>query len=69
MTHIRYARASNADGSHVHDLQRDALIAAGVDPDPIYDDSASGRLGSGPVSMARLTTTRSPSAMPASVIE
>ncbi|MFD1960670.1 recombinase family protein [Novosphingobium panipatense] len=42
-THIGYARVSKADGSQVHDLQRDALIAAGVDPDHIYEDAASGR--------------------------
>ncbi|PNP96710.1 transposon DNA-invertase [Sphingobium sp. SA916] len=38
-----YARVSKADGSQVHDLQRDALIAAGVDPNHIYEDAASGR--------------------------
>ena len=27
---IGYARVSKADGSQVHDLQRDALVAAGV---------------------------------------
>ena len=27
-----YTRVSKADGRQVHDLQRDALIAAGVDP-------------------------------------
>lgn len=34
---------SKADGSQVHDLQRDALVAAGVDPDHIYEDAASGK--------------------------
>ncbi|MCE3519925.1 recombinase family protein, partial [Escherichia coli] len=38
-----YARVSKADGSQVHDLQRDALVAVGVDPDHIYEDAASGR--------------------------
>lgn len=42
-TQIGYARVSKADGSQVHDLQRDALVAAGVDPDHIYEDAASGR--------------------------
>ncbi|WP_103001676.1 recombinase family protein [Sphingobium sp. SA916] len=42
-TQIGYARVSKADGSQVHDLQRDALIAAGVDPNHIYEDAASGR--------------------------
>ena len=42
-TVIGYARVSKADGSQVHDLQRDALVAAGVDPGHIYEDAASGR--------------------------
>ena len=40
---IGYARVSKADGSQLHDLQRDALIKAGVLPDHIYEDAASGR--------------------------
>ena len=39
---------SKADGSQVHDLQRDALVAAGVDPEHIYEDAASGRLDKRP---------------------
>ena len=42
-TLIGYARVSKADGSQVHDLQRDALVAAGVAAEHIYKDSASGR--------------------------
>lgn len=42
-TLIGYARVSKADGSQVHDLQRDALAKAGVTPAHIYEDSASGR--------------------------
>ena len=42
-TLIGYARVSKADGSQVHDLQRDALTKAGVDPGRIYEDAASGR--------------------------
>ena len=42
-TQIGYARVSKADGSQVHDLQRDALIAAGVDPVHLYEDLASGK--------------------------
>jgi DNA invertase Pin-like site-specific DNA recombinase len=42
-TLLGYARISKADGSQLHDLQRDALVAAGVQPDRIYEDSASGR--------------------------
>ena len=40
---IGYARVSKADGSQVLDAQRDALTAAGVAPDRIYEDQASGR--------------------------
>ena len=40
---IGYVRVSKADGSQVHDLQRDALIASGVTADQIYEDIASGR--------------------------
>lgn len=42
-TLIGYARVSKADGSQVHDLQRDALTHAGVEADNIYQDSASGK--------------------------
>lgn len=45
---IGYARVSKSDGSQVHDLQRDALAAAGVEPGHIYEDSASGRRDSRP---------------------
>lgn len=47
-TQIGYSRVSKADGSQVHDFQRDALIAASVDPEHIYEDSASGRLDKRP---------------------
>jgi DNA invertase Pin-like site-specific DNA recombinase len=40
---VGYMRVSKADGSQVTDLQRDALLAAGVDLRHIYEDSASGR--------------------------
>lgn len=40
---IGYMRVSKADGSQVHDLQRDALGDAGVEPAAIYEDAASGR--------------------------
>jgi DNA invertase Pin-like site-specific DNA recombinase len=39
---IGYARVSKIDGSQVLDLQRDALLAAGVAPPQIYQDEASG---------------------------
>ena len=40
---IGYMRVSKSDGSQVCDLQRDALIVAGVDPMQIYEDQASGK--------------------------
>ncbi len=41
---IGYMRISKTDGSQTTDLQRDALISAGVDEDHIYEDKASGKL-------------------------
>ena len=40
---IGYARVSKADGSQLLDLQRDALLDAGVAAQRIYEDRASGR--------------------------
>ena len=40
---IGYMRVSRSDGSQVLDLQRDALLAAGVSPDHLYEDFASGK--------------------------
>ena len=40
---IGYARVSKADGSQTVAPQRDALLAAGVGPERIYEDLASGR--------------------------
>jgi len=40
---IGYARVSKADGSQNVDLQRDALIEAGVSDDVIYEDQTSGK--------------------------
>lgn len=40
---IGYMRVSKSDGSQTLDPQRDALIAAGVLPDRLYQDLASGR--------------------------
>jgi DNA invertase Pin-like site-specific DNA recombinase len=39
---IGYMRVSKADGSQVLDLQRDALLAAGVAPAKLYEDHAAG---------------------------
>jgi len=40
---VGYMRVSKADGSQTTDLQRDALIAAGVEPQQLYEDQASGK--------------------------
>lgn len=40
---IGYIRVSKSDGSQLLDLQRDALLRAGIDQDYIYQDLASGR--------------------------
>jgi DNA invertase Pin-like site-specific DNA recombinase len=40
---VGYMRVSKADGSQTVTLQRDALLAAGVDGAQLYEDHASGR--------------------------
>ena len=40
---IGYTRVSKADGSQTTDLQRDALVAGGIDPAHLYEDQASGK--------------------------
>ena len=40
---LGYMRVSKADGSQLLDLQRDALLAAGVAEERLYEDRASGR--------------------------
>ena len=40
---IGYVRVSKSDGSQVLDLQKDALEKAGVSPEQIYEDQASGK--------------------------
>lgn len=40
---IGYIRVSKSDGSQVLDLQRDAIFDAGVSPERVYKDLASGR--------------------------
>ncbi len=40
---IGYMRVSKSDGSQTMDPQRDGLIAAGVNPENIYEDMASGK--------------------------
>jgi DNA invertase Pin-like site-specific DNA recombinase len=56
---IGYARISKADGSQVLDLQRDALLAAGVRLDNIYEDKASGKQDDRPALAACLKALRS----------
>ena len=58
-TLIGYARVSKADGSQVHDLQRDALTKAGVKAAHVYEDSASGRRDDRPGLEAALKALRS----------
>ncbi|MHB8285538.1 MAG: recombinase family protein [Caulobacteraceae bacterium] len=58
-TLIGYARVSKADGSQVHDLQRDALTEGGVKSAHIYQDSASGRRDDQPGLEACLKALRS----------
>lgn len=56
---IGYMRVSKADGSQTTDLQRDALLAAGVDPERLYEDQASGKKDERPHLAACLKALRS----------
>jgi DNA invertase Pin-like site-specific DNA recombinase len=51
---IGYMRVSKADGSQVLDLQKDALLEAGISEDRIYSDLASGRFDDRPGLLACL---------------
>lgn len=55
---IGYARVSKSDGSQSLDLQRDALITAGVSTDQIYSDHASGKKDQRPSLAACLKALR-----------
>ena len=55
---IGYMRISKADGSQTVDLQRDALLAAGVQPDQLYQDLASGKRDDRPGLAAGLKALR-----------
>src|SRR5450755_3828817 len=55
---IGYMRVSKADGSQVLDLQRDALIAAGVAERHLYSDTASGKKDDRPGLAAYLQSLR-----------
>ena len=56
---IGYMRVSKADGSQVLDLQRDALLAAGVEAGHLYEDHASGKRDDRPGLEACLKAVRS----------
>ena len=56
---LGYMRVSKSDGSQVLDLQRDALLAAGVDPAHLYEDYASGGRDDRPGLLAVLKAARS----------
>ena len=51
---VGYVRVSKSDGSQTLAPQRDVLIAAGVEPDGLYSDLASGRKDDQPGSNACL---------------
>ena len=55
---LGYMRVSKADGRQKTDLQLDALIEAGVDPEHIYEDMASGRKDDRPDMLACLKALR-----------
>lgn len=55
---VGYMRVSKSDGSQVTDLQRDALLAAGVEPQHLYEDAASGKRDDRPGLAACLKAVR-----------
>ena len=55
---IGYMRVSKADGSQILDMQRDALLAAGINTEHIYEDKASGSLDARPGLTACLKALR-----------
>jgi DNA invertase Pin-like site-specific DNA recombinase len=55
---IGYMRVSKADGSQTLDLQRDALLAAGVESGHLYEDQASGKRDNRPGMEACLKALR-----------
>ena len=56
---VGYMRVSKADGSQSTDLQRDALLSAGVAPENLYEDQASGKKDDRPQLAACLKSLRS----------
>lgn len=55
---IGYMRVSKFDGSQNNDLQRDALLVAGVDPKHLYEDQISGKRDQRPGLSACLKSLR-----------
>ena len=55
---LGYMRVSKSDGSQTTDPQKDALIAAGVEADQIYEDHASGKQDDRPGLLAVLKALR-----------
>jgi len=55
---VGYARVSKADGSQSTDMQRDALLAAGVDDTNVYEDHASGKRDDRPQLAAAIKALR-----------
>jgi DNA invertase Pin-like site-specific DNA recombinase len=55
---VGYMRVSKADGSQTTDLQRDALLAAGIDAGSFYEDRASGKKDDRPELAACLKALR-----------
>src|SRR5579871_1217184 len=56
---IGYMRVSKSDGSQNLDLQRDALLSAGVEPNHLYEDFASGKHDDRPGLVAACKAVRS----------
>jgi DNA invertase Pin-like site-specific DNA recombinase len=55
---VGYMRVSKADGSQTTNLQRDALLAVGIDADSLYEDMASGKKDNRPQLAACLKALR-----------
>jgi DNA invertase Pin-like site-specific DNA recombinase len=55
---VGYMRVSKADGSQTTDLQRDALLAAGIGASSLYEDMASGKKDNRPHLAACLKALR-----------
>jgi DNA invertase Pin-like site-specific DNA recombinase len=55
---VGYMRVSKADGSQLTDLQRDALLAAGVDARHLYEDATTGKRDDRPGLVACLKALR-----------